>query len=687
MRRLLASLTALAAAVLLALGAGGARGTAPARAASAPPPPPTTPTYHPTLQLSATQGTRAQALVVVASDFPAQAPLTLSWDGGALAQGTTDEAGYLALRIAVPPDAPDGPHEVRAVGPAHTAAGAAFTVAALPAVTYHPALAASPAQALPGAHLVALASGFPPDGALTLSWDGATLAQATADADGAARLDATLPATGPGSAAGPHEVRVGGPDHTTASAPVTVLDPAQVYHPALVLDAAQGQRGVRVSLAATGFAPNQDVRFYWDRVGGTDLGMVRTDTSGNADHTVTIGQGVSVTDGAHRLYAASAHPTLAASAFYTVQPTPPACGGLSIPLPFVAPLCLDPFGWLTGALTNMVHNATAGIGSQVASALVEQQDYTQVAQLKAAFGTTQQLARDLFAVLFLAGALTWYARRLGMGPAGEAATQMIEGGLGLAVTMALPWMLGLYIGAVNGAAKMILADPARQGGDAIATLTAHLITASLLSGLNPLFLAVIAGFVVLFFVLLVLIVITRIIGLIYAAAVYLAAPLCVVCMVSPLTRGVAKAWARLWFSLTLWGVSYAVAIAAVSAMLADFADKGLFNGGLQSLAEAIAGILVIYGAPRLGDALLGGGASRALGIGHVPLLGNAINYGTSAAFGAAGGAVANMMRGGAAAEAGVPAGAAAPAAPTVTEIGSPLAASAAPINAEWGVIE
>jgi len=682
MRRLIVPLALL---TLLALAA---VGTVRVRAASAPPPPAPTapPTYHPTLQLSATQGTRDQALVVVVSDFPAHAPLTLSWDGGALAQGTTDDAGYLALRIAVPHDAPEGPHEVRAAGPAHTTAGAAFTVAAPPAVTYHPALAASPAQALPGARLVALASGFPPGGALTLSWDGASLAQATADASGAARLDATLPATGPGSAAGPHEVRVGGPAHTTASAPVTVLDPAQVYHPALALDAAQGLRGARVALAATGFAPGQDVRFYWDHVGGTDLGTVRADTSGNADHTVTIGQGLSVTDGAHRLYAAGSTPTLAASAFYTVQPTPPACGGLSIPLPFVSPLCLDPFGWLTGALTNMVHNATAGVGSQVASALVEQQDYTQVDQLKAAFGTTQQLARDLFAVLFLAGALTWYARRLGMGPAGEAATQMVEGGLGLAVTSALPWMLGLYIGAVNGAARMILADPAKQGGDAIATLTAHLITASLLDGLNPLFLGVIAGFVVLFFVLLVLIVITRIIGLIYAAAVYLAAPLCVVCMVSPLTRGVARAWARLWFSLTLWGVSYALAIAAVSAMLADFADKGLFNGGLQSLAEAIAGILVIYGAPKLGDALLGGGASRALGIGHVPLLSNAINYGTSAALGGAGGAIGAFMKG-TGTETGVPAAGATPAAPTVTEIGPPLAALAAPINAEWGLIE
>jgi len=211
MRRLLAPLAAaLVLLTLLTLGTENARAAGPA------PPPPTplptaaptplptaAPTYHPTLQLSASTGARDTALVVVASDFPPNGLVTLSWDGAVLARGTTDDAGYLSLRTAVPHDAPDGPHEVRAVGPAHTAAGAAFTVAAPPAVTYHPALA---------------------------------------------------------------------------------------------LDAAQGQRGAHVALAATGFAPNQDVRFYWDRVGGPDLGMVRADASGNADYTITIGQGSSVTD-------------------------------------------------------------------------------------------------------------------------------------------------------------------------------------------------------------------------------------------------------------------------------------------------------------------------------------------------------------------------------------------------------
>jgi len=701
MRRRLTPLVpraALAVAGLLALGSLGTLGavsgvgTARAHAASAPPPtavPTAAPTYHPTLQLSATQGAAGAALVVVASGFPPIGQVTLYWDGAYLARGDTDDAGYLSLRTAVPPDAADGPHEVRAVGPAHTAAGAAFTVAAPPPVTYHPALAASPAQGLPGARLVALASGFPPNGQVTLSWDGATLGHATADDSGAARLDTAIPATGAGSSAGPHELRVVGPAHTTASAPVAVLDPAQVYHPALTLDAAQGQRSAHVALAATGFAPNQDVHFYWDRIGGTDLGAARADTGGNADHTITIGQGFSVTDGAHRLYAAGSNPTLAASTFYTVQPTPPACGGLSIPIPFGSPVCLDPFGWLGSWLRDQATAAGNAVGHQVASALIAQPDYTTVPELGATFAVVQGLARDLFGVLFLAGALTWYARRLGLGPAGESLTQVVEGGLGLAVTTALPWMLHLYIDGVNGAATLILSDPHGQGASIVGDLVIRLVTPDLLTLALPFppLLLVVLGFVLLFFVLLILVIITRVIGVIYAMAVYLAAPVCVVCMATPLTRGVAKAWARLWFSLTLWGVAYAFALVADRAMLAVFAREPAFSGGLQAMCEALAGALVIYGAPRLADALLGGGASRALGIGNVPLLGTAVNIGASAALGAAGGGIASMMRG-ATTDAAVPSGAVAtPAAPTVTEMGPPMAALSAPIEAEWGLIE
>jgi len=560
-----------------------------------------------------------------------------------------------------------------------------YTPAPAPTATHHPMLALSASQGMPDTSLVVVGSDFP-DGQVTLYWDGAYLARGTS-ADSYVHIDTRVPATGGSAALGPHEVRAVGPNRTSASAFFTI---AQTYHPKVTLSPTHSApvTGTVVTVDVSGFAPGQTVTFSWDRVGGTAIFAHGSVADDNGDTSADLILGIDPTPGVgtHRLYAWGTTPTLSTSVSFTVDPPPPPpppCGGLGFTVPFINwTVCIDPIGTLT---TWIAHGATAGanaVGALVAKDLTAQKDYTQIAQLQRAFTTMQQLARDLFGVLFLAGALTWYARRLGLGPGGEAATQMVEGGLGLALTTALPWLMHLYIVAVNAASTMILADPNNQGGAAIGTLAGHLVNAALLSALtgDPVFLLVVVGFIVLFFVLLVLIAITRTIGTLYGAAVYLAAPVASICMVTPLTRGVAASWARLWFSLTLWGVSYAVALVSVRAMVAAFGSDGL-----QSLALALAGALVLYGAPRLGDALLGGGASRALGIGNVPFLGTAARAGLAAATGgAAGGAVA---AGGEA----TAAGGGLPSMPTVTEMPnasvSEIASIAPPITAEWGLIE
>jgi len=558
-----------------------------------------------------------------------------------------------------------------------------YTAVPAPTATHPPALQLSASQGMPATALAVVGADFP-DGEVTLYWDGVYLARGTSG-DSYVHIDTTVPATGGGAALGPHEVRAVGPDRTSASVFFTI---AQTLHPKITLTPAHATvvTGTVVTLDVSGFAPNQTVNFAWDRVGGTRIfshGSV-ADDNGDTSADLILETDPTLGVGTHRLYAWGTGPTLSASASFTVDPPPPpppACGGLGFTVPVINwNVCLDPIGALTTWLRD---GATAGanaVGALVAKDLTTQQDYTQIAQLQPAFTTMQQLARDLFGVLFLAGATTWYARRLGLGPGGEAATQLVEGGLGLAVTTALPWLLHLYIVAVNAASGLILADPDNQGGAAIGALAAHLVDTALLSVLtgDPLFLLVVAGFVAVFFILLVLIAITRTIGTIYGAAVYLAAPVGAICMVTPLTRSVAAAWARLWFSLTLWGVSYAVALVAVRAMVAAFGSDGL-----QSLALALAGALVLYGAPRLGDALLGGGASRALGIGNVPLLGTAARAGLAAATGGTAGA--------AVAEGSARTGAAIPSDPSITPVPtasvSEIASIAPPINAEWGVIE
>jgi len=399
-----------------------------------------------------------------------------------------------------------------------------YTPAPAPTATHHPTLALSASQGMPATPLVVVGSDFP-DGAVTLYWDGAYLARGTSG-DAYIHIDTTVPATGGGTALGPHELRAVGPNRTSASVFFTI---AQTLHPKVTLSPTHSAAvtGTVVTVDASGFAPNQTVAFAWDRVGGTRMfshGNV-ADENGDTSIDLILGRDPTPGVGTHRLYAWGTGPTLSASASFTVDPPPPACGGL---LHFTVPwinwnVCLDPIRRPHHLAPGRSHRR----GQRRRRARRQGSDHAAGlhadTQLQPAFTTMQQLARDLFGVLFLAGATTWYARRLGLGPGGEAATQLVEGGLGLAVTTALPWLLHLYIVAVNDASGMILADPNNQGGAAIGALAGHLVNVALLSALtgDPIFLVVVVGFVVLFFVLLVLIAITRTIGTIYGAAVYL----------------------------------------------------------------------------------------------------------------------------------------------------------------------
>jgi len=450
--------------------------------------------------------------------------LALGWGGG-------------SVRAASAPTPTETPVATQTPYPTYTPPPA-------PTATHHPTLALSASQGMPDTPLVVVGADFP-DGTVTLYWDGVYLARGTS-ADSYAHIDTRVPATGAAAALGPHEVRAVGPDRTSASAFFTI---ARTYQPKVTLmpTHAVAAAGTVVRVDVSGFAPNQIVNFSWDRAGGAHIfahGSV-ADDNGDTSADLILGTDPTPGVGTHRLYAAGTGPTLSASASFTVDPPPPPCGGiLNFTVPWINwTVCYDPFAQLGSWIG---HGATAGanaIGALVAKDLTTQQDYTQIDKLQPAFHTMQDLARDLFGVLFLAGVLTWYARRLGLGPGGEAATQMVEGGLGLALTTALPWLMHLYIVAVNAASTMILADPNNQGGAAIGALAGHLVNAALLSALtgDPIFLVVVVGFIVLFFVLLVLIAITRTIGTLYGAAVYLAAPVASICMVTPLTRSVAAA--------------------------------------------------------------------------------------------------------------------------------------------------
>ncbi len=91
--------------------------------------PSATPAHHPAIALSSSQGISNTHIVAIVDDFPPATTVTLYWDETPHILGRTDvdDSGYTRFDVTIP-DAPVGPHEVRAVGAHHTSAGAPYNV-------------------------------------------------------------------------------------------------------------------------------------------------------------------------------------------------------------------------------------------------------------------------------------------------------------------------------------------------------------------------------------------------------------------------------------------------------------------------------------------------------------------------------------------------------------------------------
>jgi len=93
--------------------------------------PSATPAHHPAIVLSSSQGISTTHIVAIVDDFPPATTVTLYWDETPhiLGRKDVDDSGYTRFDVTIP-DAPVGPHEVRAVGAHHTSAGAPYNVTA-----------------------------------------------------------------------------------------------------------------------------------------------------------------------------------------------------------------------------------------------------------------------------------------------------------------------------------------------------------------------------------------------------------------------------------------------------------------------------------------------------------------------------------------------------------------------------
>jgi hypothetical protein len=236
------------------------------------------PATAPALTLSSSSGLVGAEITANGQGFQPGETVDVSMNGQAVGEPTTNSGGTWSLSFKVPSFAP-GQYGVLAKGRASgDTASTSFTINEGAAT-----LTFNPTQAAPGSQLTVTGAGFRPGESVTLSFNGPTVATATADTSGNVTWTFTIPATlTPGQfgvtatgatsgtvvnatytlIAGPTAVPAAQPTATATPVPATQPAPATVPNaPAMVHDDRYfSQTGYRID--------NDDVWNFFNQYGG-----------------------------------------------------------------------------------------------------------------------------------------------------------------------------------------------------------------------------------------------------------------------------------------------------------------------------------------------------------------------------------------------------------------------------------
>lgn len=269
------------------------------------------------------------------------------------------------------------------------------------------------------------------------------------------------------------------------------------------------------------------------------------------------------------------------------------------------PICLDVFAviaqsWahaITAAHDNLV-GAFTGLTTPIVAMLTTTPDYSD----RGAWGPLNVLQDDLratanylFGALVLLGAFWSFFPAWWRGSARDAVTIVWYAAIAAAVVNGLPVLLHTGFLLSNAFTSTVM----QSSADSTALGQAF---GGAFGGLKGTFGLVVFGplMLVAATVLVIIIGVTRLVGLELLAALYALAPLAVVGLVWGPTRGAAATWLRAYVNLLLWGPFYALTIKVATVMLA-----GLGFGGVLQMLLGVASIVALGSAPVLVNILTG----------------------------------------------------------------------------------
>jgi len=410
------------------------------------------------------------------------------------------------------------------------------------------------------------------------------------------------------------------PTNTPAATYTPYPSPTATHKPALTLSATSGITGTTIRAATSDFPPNTAVTLYWDKDTHA-LGTDATDEGGAASLDVTIP--ADATPGGHTIRAVGADRTSAVALFTVqMQGTPPGndthyCTGLLGWCPDLGGFVGTIFGTIGGAINGLVvglfspieHNVSDEWTAMVAPFAHDLTYHPNIADphvlqwdgLRRFQSSLQQLAGVLFFGFLIVGVFARYLEQLGVGDFTQLTSPLRRAVVVTGLILGYPQLMSFGFVALNAATDTINNFPLAHGESAWTAIRGAILAVD-----NALSFTGILDVIVMIvgWIIVALSVVVRMFGEGILGGLYIVGPLCLALFVSPYFDTIAKSWARIFISIALWPVGYAVALKLIALMFAAGGPMSEF-GGFSAALGALGLTFMLYKMPAIVGGFVG----------------------------------------------------------------------------------
>jgi len=415
------------------------------------------------------------------------------------------------------------------------------------------------------------------------------------------------------------------PTNTPAATYTPYPSPTATHRPALALSATSGLTTTGIVAAGSDFPPTTAVTLYWDNDAHA-LATREADGSGHVRLDVTIP--ADATTGGHEIRAVGADHTSAVALFTIVAgqgyqdsggSAPHYClGGLIQWCPDLGGLVGAIFGAIGTGLNDLVvglfspieHNVSDEWTAMVAPFAHDLTYHPNIADphvlqwdgLRRFQSSLQELAGVLFFGFIIVGVFARYLEQLGVGDFTQLTSPVRRAVVVTGLILGYPQLMSFGFVALNTATDTINNFPLAKGESAWTAIRGAILavhTALSFTGILDVIVLIVG------WVIVVLSVVIRMFGEGILGGLYIVGPLCLALFVSPYFDTIAKSWARIFISIALWPVGYAVALKLIALMFAAGGPMSEF-GGFSAALGALGLTLLLYKMPAVVGGLVGG---------------------------------------------------------------------------------